>query len=60
MGFLGDPVSMIRILKGTFLMPLSRLAIASFMVLRSRTMGVRRQFVLFGGFPMRFVHVGLS
>jgi hypothetical protein len=51
---------MIRILKCAFLMPLSRLAIASFMVLRSRTMGVRRQFVLFGGFPMRFMHVGLS
>jgi hypothetical protein len=29
-------------------------------VFGSRTMGVRRQFVLFGGFPMRFVHVGLS
>ena len=51
---------MIRILKCAFLMPLSRLVIASFIVFGSSTMGVRRQFVLFGGFPMRFVHVGLS
>jgi hypothetical protein len=50
---------MIRILKCAFLMPLSRLVIASFVVFGSRTVGVRRQFVMFGGFPVRFVHVGL-
>ena len=60
MGFPGEPVSMIRILKCPFLMPLSRLVIASLIVFGGSTMGVRRQFVLFGGCPMRFVHVGLS
>jgi len=51
---------MIRILKCPFLMPLSRVVISAFIVFGSSTMGVRRPFVLFGGFPMRFVHVGLS
>jgi hypothetical protein len=51
---------MIRILKCAFLMPLSRLIIASFVVFGSRTVGVRRPFVMFGGFPVRFVHSDLS
>ena len=50
---------MIRILKCPFRMPVSRLVIASFIVFGSRTMGVRRKFVLLGGFPMRVIH-GLS
>jgi hypothetical protein len=48
---------MVRMLKRPFRMPVSLLVIASFIVFSGSTMGVRRQFVLFGGFPTRFMHV---
>jgi hypothetical protein len=60
MGFPGKPVSMIRGLKRPFRMPVSRFVVASFIVFGGCTVGVRRKFVLLGGFPTRVVHVGLS
>jgi hypothetical protein len=47
---------MIGILEGSFRMPPSGFVIAFFMVFGGRAMGVRRQLVLLGGFPVGVVH----
>jgi hypothetical protein len=56
MGLLGKTVSVIRILERPFRMPISRLVIAFFIVFGGGAVGMRRQFVLFSGLAMSFVH----
>jgi hypothetical protein len=57
MGLLGKTVSVISILKRPFCMPVSRVVFAFLIVFGGGAVGMRRQFVLFSGFPMLFVHV---
>jgi hypothetical protein len=45
-------VSMIGILQRSFVMPVAGWIVAFFVVFRSSAMGLRRQFMLFGGFSM--------
>ena len=56
MGFLCKLVSVIRVLQRSFRMPVCRCAIAFFVVFGSRTMGLRRKFVLLCGFSVCLVH----
>ena len=57
MGFLCQLVSVIRVLERSFGMPGRSRQIPFFVVLRGSPMGLRGQFVAFGGSPMCFVHV---
>ena len=59
MSFLGKFIGAIRILKGAFRMPITRLVVALFVVLGSGTMGVSRQLVLFRSSPVSLVHGGV-
>jgi hypothetical protein len=55
-GFLGQLVSAIRVLQCSFRMPISSFVIALFIMFGGGPMGVRREFVLLGGFPVCVVH----
>ena len=55
-GLSGKLVGVIGVLQCSFRMPLSGFIVPLFIVLSSSTMGMRRKFVKFGGFPVRFVH----
>jgi len=60
MSFLGELIGAVGIFKGSFRMPVAGIVVASFIVFGSGPMGVGGEFVLFRGFPMGFVHGGLS
>jgi len=55
-GFLCEPVRMVRILQHPLEMRVLRIAPALFTVFRRCTVGTSCQFVFFGGFPMGIVH----
>jgi hypothetical protein len=59
MSFLGELIGAVGILEGAFRMPVTGLVVALFVVFGSGPMGVGRQFVLFRGSTMGFVHTGL-
>ncbi len=55
--FPGQPVRMIGVLERPLGVPASGFVVAFFMMFGSRTVGMRRQFVLVGGLPVLFVHM---
>jgi hypothetical protein len=56
LGFLGKLMRVVRVLQRPFRMPVSSRIVSFFIVFRRRAMGVRRQFVLFGRLPVKFMH----
>jgi hypothetical protein len=59
-GFHGQFVSVIGVLQGTLGMPASRDALPFFVMFGGSAMGLRGQFVQFGGLAMFLVHGVLS
>jgi hypothetical protein len=59
-GFLRELIGAIGVLKGAFCVPVSGLIVALFVVFGSGPVGVSSKLVLFRGFPVGFMHSGLS